>query len=174
MKPLAAWCVSLLLGAPGCVLLVLGAGDALRTVGRPVGTAQTTVTIFCTWALYLLLSRVAYAAYNRIDAERRSFPYAVLQLSRTAGYGVLLVSGPVGVVVLGALVLARWFPYMTYRDLGEHPKGSHRLTMLLAFLVLAAVQASMDLSALWSLQAAAVLLYFAARAHRPLRHLVRR
>ena len=172
MKPVFAWLCALLLALPGCYLVALGAGPSLRTTAGPgSGPAVVGVVLF-TWVAYLLVSRAAFAAYNQLETSRRSFPYAVLQLTRTAGYGVLLTASHVGVIALGALVLARWFPYMTYRDLGQHPRGSHRLTMLLAFVVLGLVQAAGDPEVLWSLQAVVVLLYFMGRAHRPLRALL--
>jgi hypothetical protein len=76
------------------------------------------------------------------------------------------------VTLRSTLVLARWIPCLAYGDIGLHLRGSHRLTMLLAFLVLAAVQSAADLRAWWDCQAAAALLYLLVRAHRPVRALL--
>lgn len=168
----SAWLCSLLLAVPGCALLTAGAGEALH-FGMDTGSLwPRSGAVLLVWVAYLLLSRGAYWGYNRLPAGRRVLPYALLQLTRTAGYGVFLGTDDTGAVVLGALVMARWIPYLSYRDLGVHLRGSHRLTMLFAFVVLAAVQSAADPAFLLDAQTVVALAYLLARAHRPLRALV--
>jgi len=168
----SAWLCSLLLAAPGCVLLAAGAGSALQFASATDDLWVRSGLVLLGWVGYLMLSRSAYRTYNHLPVEARTLPYAVLQLTRTAGYGAFLSTGVVGALLLGALVLGRWIPYLAYRDLGVHLRGSHRLTMLMAFLVLAAVQAAVDTASLLELQTLVALAYLVARAHRPLRALV--
>jgi haloacid dehalogenase-like hydrolase len=171
MKLVPAWSCALLLAVPGCLLLAAGAGQSSR-LPSPEGWAAPGV-VAVAWVSYLCAARSLYRVYNRLLPARRSFPYALLQLTRSAGYGVLLSTDATGAAVLGALVLARWIPYLVYRDLGVHPQGSHRLTMLLAFVVLGLLQTVTDPTGMLTVQALVALTYLTARAHRPLRPLLR-
>lgn len=171
MKPHLAWMCSLVPALPGCWLLAAGAGSSLRVGGGFDELLPRAGAVLLAWTGYLVASRGAYWIYNRLPEDRRSPMYIVLQLTRTAGYGVLLVLDPTGVVVVGALVLGRWIPYLAYRDLGVHLRISHRMLMLIAFCLLGAVQSVSEPSTWWDMQAAVAFLYFLARARRPVQAL---
>ena len=169
---LPAWLTSLSFALPGCWLLSDGAGAALRPGGASDGAFRRAVTVFLVWLVYLACSRGAYQVYNRVPPHARGLPYAVLQLTRSAGYGVLLSTDSVGALLLSSLLLARWIPYLSYRDLGLYTRGSHRLTMLYVFLVLGAIQTTVDPHFFGQRHVLVALLYLVGRAHRPLRALL--
>lgn len=172
MKPRAAWVCAALLSLPGALLLGHYAGEAL-TFSELVGSGwMASAAMFVLWLLYLCASRLAYWMYNRTEPAARVFPYAVLHMFRTLGYGLFLLPTLVGALALAALLLGRWIPYVAYRDVGTHLSASPRLLNLFAMIILLVMGLVVSASEILTIQTPVVLGWLVARAHRPLRQLV--
>jgi hypothetical protein len=125
------------------------------------------------WVLYLLLSRWTYWIYNRLDTDSRSYLYVPLQMSRSVGYAFFFLTNAAGILLLTALIVGRWIPYLSYRMTGVSWSGSHRLLMFILALTLGATGLFVDSALLVNMQFAVGVLYLGARAHKPLRKLVK-
>ena len=121
--------------------------------GVPVGVAGALVAASATgmapwmavlaWMAVLVGARMAFAAFNRTAVPNRIYLFPLLQLFKTAGYGVLLVASPVGVLLLAAQIMRQWSNYLIYRHRGDNRafrRQLHRgvvfagLVLLMAFI----------------------------------------
>lgn len=174
MKPWLAWITALVLAVPG-IGLIAGFNPASSSILEIDGTGVDRFAgPFLVWALYLVAARTVFWVYNRIDVHSRGLLYAGLQLSRTVGYAVLVEVNLVGALALAALVFARWVPYLTYRGVGTHWRGSYRMVLLSAFVVLGFVGIAVDADAFIGIQALVVLAWMAVLVRRELLTAVRR
>jgi len=95
---------------------------------------------FALWAVVLVLTHGWFYAYNRFDKTTRVWMFPILQLSRAAGFAVLVPIMPIGAAALAAHVLARWMPYYVYRCGGTRwPDTPFCLSRLMFFVVIAAL-----------------------------------
>ncbi|MBK5957011.1 hypothetical protein CCR97_02100 [Rhodoplanes elegans] len=168
-RPAWAWTAAAAFAVLGAGLLVTFNAEAVRLPFGDGPVAVLLAGVLGVWAVYLVLTRLVFAIYNRLDVTSRGIFYVVLQLLRTVGYGVLLATNVVGLAALLSLVLARWIKYLVYRDTGRRMAEDQRFLALLFFVVLAGTAASIDLAAFVSLQALAVLAWLAVYAHRRIR-----
>ncbi|MDP2358576.1 MAG: hypothetical protein Q8M31_21330, partial [Beijerinckiaceae bacterium] len=99
--------------------------------------------------------------------------YIGLQMSRTIGYAIFFYTNLAGILLLTALIVGRWLPYFSYRQSGQAWSGSHRLVTFVIVSILAVVTLPAHAPTILSLQFAAGLLYLGARAHKPIRQLVK-
>lgn len=89
------------------------------------------------WAGLLVLLHQWFRFYNRLDKQTRIWPFAGLQLARTAAFAILVPITAVGAMALGAHVLARWAPYLVYRVTGrDWPDTRLPLVRLMFFMIL--------------------------------------
>jgi len=125
---------------------------------------------FIKWLGVLLLTQGWFHLYNRLNKPTRVWLYPGLQLARGAAFVVLVPIAPVGMLALGAHVLAKWLPYYIYRSGGKDwPDSSIPLTRLLFFSVLLILLAlTQGTSALTNWTTAALLGWNLFRARREL------
>ena len=127
------------------------------------------------WALLLVVTRLWFALYNRLDKASRIWLFPGLQLARAAAFVVLVPIAPIASAALGAHVLAKWLPYYVYRlAVTGWPETRVCLTRLMFFVVLAVL---LGLSLGWSHclnpTAAALLAWNLYRARDDLRVVLR-
>ena len=120
MRPRMAWVAALLVAAPGVALVAGSNHGSLSLLGSLDPGPGAVAAAFLLWAAYLLASRGMFWIYNRSTVSSRGLLYVGLQLFRTLGYVVVLSTNLIGVMALTALALARWVPYLTYREVGIH------------------------------------------------------
>ncbi|WP_028006601.1 HAD family hydrolase [Solimonas flava] len=94
------------------------------------------------WAATLLATHLWFAFYNRVDKNSRVWLYPGLQLARSIAFVALVPVTIVGMVALAAHVLARWMPYVVYRNgRSNWPEVPFHLLRLVFFALLAAMLA---------------------------------
>jgi len=99
--------------------------------------APPRIADLAVWTGLLVLLHQGFRFYNRLDKQSRIWPFAGLQLARTAAFAVLVPISTVGAMALAAHVLARWTPYLVYRITGrDWPDTRLPLVRLMFFLIL--------------------------------------
>jgi hypothetical protein len=123
-----------------------------------------------TWTAVLAATHAWFTLYNRVDKGTRVWLFAGLQVARGAAFAALVPIGVIGIVALGAHVLAKWVPYCVYRLSGKDwPDSPVPLMRLVFFLVLALLLAlSQGIAALASQTALALLAWNLFRARQDL------
>ena len=126
------------------------------------------------WIGMLVLLHQWFRFYNRLDKQTRIWPFAGLQLARTASFAILVPVTPVGAMALGAHVLARWTPYLVYRVTGrDWPDTRLPLVRLMFFVILAGLLGlSLGTAPLLEWTAVALLGWNLVRARRDLLSMV--
>lgn len=126
------------------------------------------------WTGLLVLLHQWFRFYNRLDKQTRIWPFAGLQLARTASFAILVPVSPVGAMALGAHVLARWTPYLVYRVTGrDWPDIRLPLVRLMFFVILTGLLVpAMGIAPLLDWTAAALLGWNLLRARRDLLSMV--
>jgi hypothetical protein len=137
VKPVWAWFTAVLLAIPGVAILVWTNVDMLRFVHDDENLGRAFALFLGLWTAYLAASRFAFWLYNRMDVDSRSYLYSVLQMFRVVGYGLFFYTVLTGALLLVAVVLTRWIPYLTYRQIGKRWTESHRFLLLMFFSLLA-------------------------------------
>ncbi|MBK5940703.1 hypothetical protein [Halochromatium roseum] len=162
MDPTAAWTASLLIAAPG-LLLLLYATDAPTSSSQ---TPQALIALAFGWVCYLIAARQAFRLYNQRQPESRGLLYLLLQLFRSIGYALFIPATTVGAALCIAHVLVSWLPYLAYRYSGLRLETPDRLLYIVHFLFIALTLGLMsrDLTTFLTSQSAAILLYFGWRA----------
>jgi phosphoserine phosphatase len=121
---------------------------------------------FVQWGIVLLATHAWFALYNRFDKGTRVWMFAGLQFARAAAFTALVPITAIGMVALGAHVIAKWVPYCLYRHGGKDwPDAPVNLMRLLFFVVLAVLLAIAEgFAHLLSASAVALLLWTLYRA----------
>lgn len=90
------------------------------------------------WLGVLLLLRLTYWVYNYIDEQTRVWIYPILQIFKYASFLLLTPGNLVVVLYFSSQVMARWIPYLIYRNsqLETFPKFPIQWTRLVTFLFL--------------------------------------
>jgi phosphoserine phosphatase len=168
-----AWLTAIIIATPGVAMLTYFNREAMPFGLGAVSWPMAFLGMLGMWVLYLLLSRWTYWIYNRLDTDSRSYLYVPLQMSRSVGYAFFFLTNAAGILLLTALIVGRWIPYLSYRMTGVSWSGSHRLLMFILALTLGATGLFVDSALLVNMQFAVGVLYLGARAHKPLRKLVK-
>ncbi len=79
------------------------------------GPAQIALSLVI-WLVTLLLLRLTYWVYNYIDEQTRVWIYPVLQIFKYASFLLLTPGNLVVVLYFSSQVIARWIPYLIYRN----------------------------------------------------------
>lgn len=94
------------------------------------------------WIAVLLATHLWFRLYNRVDKATRVWLYPGLQLARSIAFAAIVPICLSGAVALGAHVLARWMPYVVYRNgRGSWPEVPFHLLRLVFYVVLMATLA---------------------------------
>lgn len=141
-----AWGIAILIALPGLFLL---AHQGIPTWSR--GTWQSDLPwLVALWLGALVVSRLVFAAFNRIEETTRTLLY--LPLQATKGLGIVLLLGlPVtvaGIALLIAQAVSRWIPYVIYRTSSvrwQTPTRLYRLILLVMVFI-----AMLPVTGLWS------------------------
>jgi hypothetical protein len=160
---LHAWVWGVILGAAGAYLVTLAV----------VGAVDTTFLAYAmaAWLAVLLVLRLVFGIYNRVDEQRRVLLYPVLQAVKLFSPLVLLPATVVGVAVLLAQVVAMWITYAVYRSGGDKsvvPRGRTRMVMFLVALAGVLLLAKDNVVAVDPVQLVLIAGWFALLGIRPL------
>ncbi len=111
--PRLAWVWSAIFALPSawCIACALDRNDLVS----PLPNARVFLAMFAGLMTYLVVSRIIYAVYNRVDPVSRVYLYPVMQLLKAAALvGVLAASLP-GLILAISVVLVRQARYLVYR-----------------------------------------------------------
>lgn len=127
---------------------------------------------FLLWTAVLVLTHISFYYYNIFDKQTRVWLYALLQLWRSAAFVAVVPIEPVGVAALGALMTARWIPYIAYRlrTASNWPEMPASLIRLIIFILLSAILAcAVPATSVLTWSALALLLWNVFRARGDIR-----
>ncbi|WP_028080677.1 haloacid dehalogenase-like hydrolase [Solimonas soli] len=118
------------------------------------------------WAAMLLATHLWFRFYNRVDKATRVWLYPGLQAARSVAFAVIVPVCLGGAIALGAHVLARWMPYVVYRNgRSSWPEVPFHLLRLVFYVVLMLMLTLVDGPVvLCNLSAAALLVWNLFRA----------
>ena len=149
MRPGQAWAWAAALSVP-CALCFTAALTPHEAGAWP--DPASAALLYVALLAYLAVSRLGYAAYNRVDTQTRVFVYPLLQLGKGVALAVFLPVSPAGYMLLVSVLLVRQLRYVAYRQSQsrEALKLPVNLHIVVCFLLLAAVAAALTRSApLW-------------------------
>ncbi len=132
-----AWAWALIFAAAGAVGLVF---INQSPSGAEMGVRLSITVTLVLWSAFLVLSRLIFAVFNRLDKPTRTFVYLPLQLTKGLGIVSVLML-PVhaaGLAILSAQAIARWMAYVTYRSGADYTVMYLLLWRLMAFGVIGA------------------------------------
>lgn len=133
------------------------------------------LVVFVAWMMALILLRLLFQVYNRVNYATRVWLYFVLQFARvTACLIVVPVSAP-GALALGTLAVSRWIPYYIYRGFGRKwAQPSLMVVRVLLYVGLVAVFLVADpIGPMLAWTTGAVITYGLIRARHELRDVQR-
>ncbi|NER25275.1 MAG: haloacid dehalogenase-like hydrolase [Symploca sp. SIO1C2] len=120
------------------------------------------------WLSLLIFVRSCLWIYNRIDIKTRVWVFPLLQITKNFGFLVIATTNIIGAILFCSTTLARWFPYLIYRNGGDRTNFPKRMSSLLIFifLAMALILGGYQASLLLNGQALAILTLFTLRALR--------
>lgn len=90
------------------------------------------------WGGFLLLTRLIFWVYNRVEVGIRIGIYPILQMLRLFGFSLITITNFTGAIFLTShLIGNQWIPYLVYRYGGKRDIISSRLICLFIFVLLA-------------------------------------
>ncbi len=163
MREPAVWAWALGLGLAGSFCVAHAAPPA-------AGVQATTVgLLFALWTGWLVLTRLAFALFNRVDEKTRAYVYLPLQVTRSFWPFLFFVVPLAGMAASLAMALSRWIPYMIYRWFGPRWVTPDKLIFLALFLALAVPLAALHGSLIDAGLIAVFTLFLGLRAREQIR-----
>lgn len=154
-KPATSWWSWAWAAAAGLVGIALLSPAPLGD--RPPLPDATLLARWGGWLAVLLATRVLFHIYNRLPPQHRIPGYLLLQCCKTFAITAVAAVTPLGLMLMGAHVVATTIPYATYRIAGllhwpETPVGLIRLLtfagcLMVSYLPGAGVGGMLDLHA---------------------------
>jgi len=167
------WIWSAILALPSILLLEFTKNNIDEFIQLDLTTVLTDIGL---WFGVLLLVRVTYWIYNRIDKKTRVWLFAFLQIYKCFGFLVITATNIIGAMLFASQVLSRWLPYIIYRyakvedwtaNLGHLFTNFFRLAIF-TLLLIAASLGNQDISLLISWQSLCVFSYCILRGRKQL------
>lgn len=122
-------------GARGWVWGAVLGGGASLIWGVTQGLSTLAILgVGGTWALLLLATRLAFAAFNRVAVHRRVYLFIPLQLAKTFGYAVVATTSLAGALFGLAQVWRQSTNYTIYRYRGDNRSFRRQAHRMLAFV----------------------------------------
>ena len=119
MRPRLAWAWAVGLSIPCALCLAEAFAPPLsdpRLVALPLWMAAG---LFAGLLANLVVSRLCYALYNRIDTKTRVFVYPLMQTGKGMALALMLPVSAAGFVLLVSVVMVRQLRYTSYRTAGK-------------------------------------------------------
>ena len=126
MSQLGSWLWGLLFAIPGLCLIIVADVSQWPTSNKP---AIWFVILFLAWLFLLILARLIFAVFNRVNERTRATLYLPLQMCK----GILIIwvlslpLHPAGLALILAIPISRWLPYVVYRYGGERKSTPDRI-----------------------------------------------
>ncbi len=95
-----------------------GGLTAVASVFLTIGLSRSLTTapiLALGWLITLATVRTVFFVFNRLSKPMRVIPHLLLQIGKYGGFAVISAVSLVGVGLLVAQVIYRWFPYAVYR-----------------------------------------------------------
>lgn len=129
------------------------------------------------WGIFLVVVRLFFSFYNRIDKYSRVWLYPILQVFKSFSFLLVTSTNLAGAMLFSSTILAYWLPYIIYRYTKDGwPKSDFaQLFRLFSFalLMIAVAFGTQNFSLLMTWQMLAILAYIMFRSATSLLRLVR-